>query len=281
MDSNQVFTISKWGNVFCFDAAKGTVLWEHDLGQDGVRSNRWGFAGSPLIWNDLVIFNAGTTGLALDRHTGHLAWSTGTNTTGYASPVLVHSGNRDQVLIFAAKFLVALDPKTGHELWRRRWETSWDTNITDPLIHPKGIFISSFSRGCALLALRNDKPEDIYASKVLNSHLSPGVLLGDYLYAFNGEAKMDTDFRCIHLPTGDLKWTTKDPRFGSLICASRRLIILSEQGELLLADPSPSGFKPLARAKVIDGVCWASPALANGLLYVRNAKGAVVCVDLR
>ena len=29
----------------------------------------------------------------------------------------------------------------------------------------------------------------------------------------------------------------------------------------------------MARAKVLSGLCWTPPALANGLLYVRNAKG--------
>jgi len=59
------------------------------------------------------------------------------------------------------------------------------------------------------------------------------------------------------------------------------LLVLSEKGELVLADASPDGFKPVARAQVLGGVCWTPPALANGLLYVRNAKGDLICLDLR
>ena len=58
-------------------------------------------------------------------------------------------------------------------------------------------------------------------------------------------------------------------------------IVLSEKGELLLAEASPAEFRPLARAKVLSGVCWTPPALANGLLYLRNAKGDLRCLDLR
>ena len=105
-------------------------------------------------------------------------------------------------------------------------------------------------------------------------------MLGEYLYAFNGEAKKETDFRCLHLPTGELKWTRKDPAFGSLIMADGKLIVLSDKGELLLAEASPSAFTPLARAKVLSGVCWTPPALADGRLYVRNAKGEVRCLAL-
>ena len=278
--SGRVFTISKWGDVFCLDAAKGTVIWQRDLRRDGVKPNRWGFAGSPLIWHELVILNAGTAGIALDRATGRVVWLNGTNVAGYASPTRFDGGGRESVLIFAAKYLVALEPRSGRELWRQSWETDWDTNNTDPLVHNGRIFISSFSRGCGLLAVRNGVPQFVYTNKVLHIHLSPGVVIGDYLYAFNGEAKRDTDLRCLHLPTGELKWARKDPAFGSLIRAGDRLIVLSDKGELLLAEASPADYKPLARAKVISGLCWTPPALANGRLYVRNARGELRCLEL-
>jgi outer membrane protein assembly factor BamB len=280
LSSNRLFTISKWGDVFCLDAADGKVVWHRDLRRDGLKPNRWGFAGSPLLWRNLVILNAGTAGTALDRTTGRLVWCNGTNAAGYASPTLFQSGAGEWVLILAAKCLVALDPATGHETWRQPWETDWDTNITDPLVWRDHIFVSSFSRGCGLLSVHDGASQVVYTNRVLREHLSPGILLGEYLYAFNGEAKQDTDFRCIQVPTGELKWARADPAFGSLICAGGKLLLLSGKGELLLADPSPAEFKPLARAKVLTGTCWTPPALANGRLYLRNAKGELRCLDL-
>ena len=281
IDGDRLFSISKWGDVFCLDAAKGTVVWEHDLRTDGVISNRWGFAGAPLLWNDLVILNAGGAGTALDRKTGHVVWLNGTQPTGYASPVIYRSGTKDSVLIFAAKHLVAVEPRTGHELWRFPWETGWDTNNPDPLIHYDRIFISSFSRGCALLSITNGQPQVIYDKKILHMHLSAGVFLDEHLYAFNGEAKQQTDLRCIDLPRGEVNWTRKDPAFGSLICADGKLLVLSEKGELLLFEPSASGLNILARAQVLGGLCWTPPGLANGLLYARNSRGDLVCLTLK
>ena len=280
VNGGRVFTISKWGDVFCLDAATGAVLWQRDLRQDGLKPNRWGFAGSPLIRGNAVILNAGSAGIALDRETGRVVWSTGTNAAGYASPTTFDSGGGASVLIFAAKHLVALDPQSGRELWRQLWETSWDTNNSDPLTYGEHIFISSFSRGCGLLSVQNGKPSLIYTNALMHSHLSPGILLGEYLYAFNGEAKQETDLRCLHVPTGELKWSRKDPAFGSLLIADGKLIVLSDKGKLLLAEASPAAFNPLARAKVLNGVCWTPPALANGQLYVRNAKGEVRCLAL-
>src|SRR5215468_7332372 len=252
----RVFTISKWGDVFCLDAQKGTIVWEHHLLKDGIHTNRWGFAGSPLIWKDLVILNVGSSGVALDSATGRVAWMNGTNSAGYASPVLFKSGDKEAVLVFAAKHLVALDPKTGSELWRFPFETGYDTNNTDTLVHDDTIFISSYSHGCALVQIKDGKPEAVYDTKVLFNNLSPGIVIGDYLYVFNGEAKMKTDFRCIHLPTGELKWQRDDPAFGSVICAGGKLIIMSEKGELILGDATPEGLKLLGRTQVLGGTCW-------------------------
>lgn len=86
VDGDRVITISKWGDVFCLDAAKGTVIWQRDLRRDGIKTNRWGFAGSPLLWGKSVILNAGSAGIALDCDTGRILWSNGTNATGYREP---------------------------------------------------------------------------------------------------------------------------------------------------------------------------------------------------
>jgi hypothetical protein len=67
---------------------------------------------------------------------------------------------------------------------------------------------------------------------------------------------------------------------GSLICADGKLIVLSENGDLVIADASPSGFHQVSRASVLKGRCWVQPTLANGRLLVRNNAGDLVCLDL-
>jgi hypothetical protein len=64
---------------------------------------------------------------------------------------------------------------------------------------------------------------------------------------------------------------------GSLIASDNKLIILSERGELVIADANPQGFKELSRTQILGGKCWSAPALANGRIYARNATGDLVC----
>ena len=67
---------------------------------------------------------------------------------------------------------------------------------------------------------------------------------------------------------------------GSLIVAGDRIIALGQRGELVVAPVDPKKFAPLAREQAIGGRCWTPPVLANGLLYLRNARGDLVCLDL-
>jgi hypothetical protein len=77
-----------------------------------------------------------------------------------------------------------------------------------------------------------------------------------------------------------VKWKEKTVGKGSLMMADGKLIVLSEKGELLVAEATPTAFKPISRAQVLGGKCWSTPVLANGKIYCRNAAGDVVGVDV-
>jgi outer membrane protein assembly factor BamB len=58
------------------------------------------------------------------------------------------------------------------------------------------------------------------------------------------------------------------------------LLILTTEGELILARAATQKYEELARATVTGSTCRALPALANGLLFVRDAS-TLKCLDLR
>ena len=63
--------------------------------------------------------------------------------------------------------------------------------------------------------------------------------------------------------------------------ADGKLIIMSRKGELVIAEATPAAFKPLGRAKILSGECWAVPVLAGGRIYCRTDTGDLACVDVR
>ena len=67
---------------------------------------------------------------------------------------------------------------------------------------------------------------------------------------------------------------------GTALLAGNRLVILRENGELVLAAASPDAFRPIARSQILQGPVRAYPALADGYLYARNSTDTLVCVDL-
>jgi hypothetical protein len=83
--------------------------------------------------------------------------------------------------------------------------------------------------------------------------------------------------------TGQLKWSQagfgqgkKD--YSSTIAAGKTLLVLTEDGTLLVLQPNPSKYTELARLQVC-GNTWAFPAWAGGKLYVRDGR-QLLCLDL-
>ena len=88
MEAGRVYILSKMGHVFCLDAKSGAVVWQKHLTNDyGVKPHEWGFSGSPILVDDLIVLNAGTHGLALRKQDGSLAWVNEKGPSGYSSAV--------------------------------------------------------------------------------------------------------------------------------------------------------------------------------------------------
>src|SRR5262245_66541535 len=77
-----------------------------------------------------------------------------------------------------------------------------------------------------------------------------------------------------------IKWTEPKLEFNGLIAVGGKLLVLTEKGDLVLAEASPAGYKELGSAHVIAGRAFTAPVFANGRVYARNTVGDVVSVDL-
>ena len=56
---------------------------------------------------------------------------------------------------------------------------------------------------------------------------------------------------------------------------SEHLVVLGEEGELVLVEPSREGLRVKARQPVLEGRCWTPPAIVGGHVYLRGLKAVV------
>lgn len=282
VDGEAVYVLGRQGELFSFSVETGKVNWKRNPAQEiGAKVPEWGFAGAPLVEGKALILNVGSGGVAVNKMNGKLLWASTNGPAGYASPIPFSANQQRPVLIFSHRELLSLDMKSGKEIWRFPFQTEYDINAMDPLIYGGRIFLSSHSQPGLLLKVLDGRPEVMWRSEDTKVHMNSGVLFHDYLYVFSGSAGKQGDLRCLDLRDGSVKWKQNGLGVGSLMAAANeKLVVLSDKGELLVVEATPTEFKPLARAQVIGGKCWTSPVLSNGKIFVRNSKGDLVCVDV-
>ena len=283
VDGKNIFTLSRKGDVFCLNAEDGKVIWSKNLAKElGVEIPTWGFAGSPLVENNSLILNVGAAGTALDKSSGKIIWTSGKAYSGYSSPLPADFDGQHCVVFFAAKSIIAVAPEDGKKIWEHEWKTSYDVNAADPIIVGDKVFITAgYDHGCALLQIKNRKATVLWENKNLRNHINSSIFLNGFLFGFDGNAGPKADFKCVEFETGKVKWSEPKLGGGALMAADGKLIITTDRGELIIAEPSPTAFKPISRAQVLGGKNWTTPVLSNGRIYCRNAKGDLVCLDVK
>lgn len=286
INAGLVFTLGRQGQVHCVVEADGKPLWSRDLMKDfGLKEpgqDWWGFTGSPLVEGEVVILNAGTRGVALDKRTGKTAWFSGTGAASYATPVAFDAGGQRAVAVFAAKSLIASDARTGRLIWELPWKTSYDINAADPIFAEGHVFVSSgYRSGGALYKMEGTSFKEVWKSQEMHTQMNPAVLYQGHLYGISGQNGRSGDLRCVEFLTGKVLWKEPAAGMGAFLIAGGQIVLLTEKGELITGPASPDKFTITGRAQVLGGRCWTAPVLSHGRIYCRNARGEVVCLDVR
>jgi outer membrane protein assembly factor BamB len=285
VEAGRVFTVSKDGQAQARKADSGELLWSRELmAEVGMRRPpEWGFSGSPLVVAGAVLFEAGAT-LALDIDTGKLLWKSEKFTPGYGSPSLLERSGRQYLAALKTEGLVILDlAEKGATAAFHAWKTSFQTNANSPLVIGDQLFVSTgYDRGCTLLKFDGSALSAIYENRTMCNHMANSVLIDGHLYGFDGTAHRgrEVELVCMELATGTEKWRHKGLKYGTLIGAGDRLVVLSERGELLIGEASPDGWNPSHEEQVLGGRCWTMPIWSNGLLYCRNSRGDLIALTL-
>ena len=278
VDGGFVYVSEREGWLHCLSADKGEVVWQKQCAKEfALDTPQWGFAASPVVLGDAVILNYGKV-FAFDKKSGAPRWQTKTSYgDAYSTPIDLQLGGKPALAIFAGKGLVVLSPSDGSELAFTPWETRYQINAMTPVVLDQRVFISSgYERGCALIDLAGHEPKVTWENKSMRNQMSGCVPWNGCLYGFD-----DKMLKCMDLE-GKERWRERGLGQGALSIADGRLIVMSEDGELVVAEAAPEAYHELARTKVFDGgTCWTVPVLSDGVIYVRNHAGELAALDHR
>jgi outer membrane protein assembly factor BamB len=286
-----VYTFGAEGQLHAIDLTKGTKIWSEDtMRRFSVPKGYFGAAGSPLVEDGRVIANIGgpKAGIvAFEARTGKLLWTATGDAASYSSGVGATFAGKRRALFLTREGLKGLDPVTGRVAFQQRWRAlmAASVNAASPLVVDDLVFVSAeYGPGAGVLRVVDDaKLVPLWSSDdVLSNHYATSVYHNGYLYGYHGRTDIPPpqSLRAVELRTGKVAWSEDQFRAGTITLAVDRLLIVRESGEILIAPASPKGFSPTARAQVLSEDVRPYPAIADGLLYLRN-ENTLLCLDLR
>lgn len=258
----------------CLDL-QGKVLWRNQQHYAPVH----GGGGSPIVAGNLLVFHCDGGDkqyvVALNRLTGKEVWHVDRNANpvkgfSFCTPLLITVNGQQQLISAGSNAVSALDPASGKEIWRVRYQGY--SVVPRPVYGHGLLFICTGYDSPQLLAIRPDGHGDVTDTHIewtarRGIPLTPSLLLaGDELYlaADNGI------FSCLDAATGKVHY---QERIGgnysaSPLLADGKIYLLSEQGTGLIFRAGKR-FEELARIE-LDERALASYAAADGALFIRT-----------
>jgi outer membrane protein assembly factor BamB len=122
VDEERAYAFFESLGLYAYDF-KGNLVWKKTLGP--IIKAGLGPGTSPIIYKDLIILQCdqemgdGSAIVALNRKTGEEVWRAARdNRRSWATPLVVNTGARDELIASGAEVVIAYDPLTGKELWR-------------------------------------------------------------------------------------------------------------------------------------------------------------------
>ena len=275
----------------CLDAASGKPLWKQDvIASFGGRNIGWQSAMSPVVEGDLVYVAGGGAGqsmLAFHPATGEPAWKSGDGAITHATPAVATIQGVRQLVFFLQTGLVSVEAASGRPLWKFPFPYRTCTGCS-PVVAGDVVFCTAGYDigGAACRVTRSSGGFSakglwrITGNKEVASIWSTPVEKDGFVYGMFGFKRYGVGpLKCVDLKTGAVRWEKPDFGAGQVILNGKQLLVLADDGQLVVVEAMPEAYKEIARFKALAGKCWSTPALCDGRLYVRSTKEGA-CFDL-
>jgi outer membrane protein assembly factor BamB len=279
--------------VMCLDAKTGQCHWLKDVvAEFGATVPPWYAGQCPLIDGDRAILAPGGDALlvALDCASGNVIWKSPNPrawTMTHSSIMPMEFAGRKMYVYCGKGGVVGVSANDGSLLWKTTdWRISIAT-VPSPVILPEGkIFLSGgYNSGAVMLQLHEQggklTAETLFRlePKQFGSTQQTPIFFDNHLF---GVRERDKQLVCLDLAGNEVWKSGSRNKFGlgPYMIADGLIFVLDDSGVLTAAEASPAGYKPLARAQVLDGNdAWGPMALVGGRLIVRDLT-RMACLDV-
>ena len=306
IDDGKVYLLGAEGDLICLSAADGAEVWKRNLPEDfATEVPIWGFSSHPLVDGELLYTMVGGPGqgvVAFDKATGEVRWKALDVKAGYCPPRIIQAGGVPQLIVFHPEGVQSLDPKTGAAYWDIPVSPAYEMSIAQPMIAGDLMYVSSIHTEAVMIRLGTDAPTatEVWRGEPKNAvHCSnaPPMFVDGVIY---GTDCHQGSLIAVDASNGDRFWETfqatkpdekrfvkHGTAFITRIGQTDRYFLMSETGELIVAELTAKGFDEQGRMQVLEpthesfgrAVVWSHPAYAGKTAYVRNDK-EIVAVDL-
>jgi outer membrane protein assembly factor BamB len=285
VDNDRIYLTGGDGLMTCHSAKDGRLLWKKNLRSDfGGKVGSWQYSESVLILGKLAIITPGGPNavVALDKMTGASVWkSNKPATAGYSSLVPITLNNSTILVNGSQSGLIAVDAKTGKEIYRSPFAENNVANAPTPAYLDGYLFWAvGYNKGGICLKVTQAggawKFEDAWTTRDFACHPGNYVAANGCVYGKGKGALV-----CADLITGATKWQERCGA-GQVTWADGLLYSQSDSGgKLALVDPTAEGNRVKGSIQVAGtGNSWSHPVVINGRLYVRYDTN-LYCYDVK
>jgi outer membrane protein assembly factor BamB len=262
----------------------GNELWRRDIGPF---EETHGFGKSPIVAGDLVIVandsQAESAIVAVDRMSGEVRWKLArpAGITAFATPCVLDTDSKEKTLLATstASGLTAINVETGKIIWQGLTDSLIQRCVASPIVAGGMVLVScgQGGNGKVLVAARpGDKdhgPQEVYALKQGIPNVPTAIVAGDLLFLWHDRGVVS----CYDLLTGHQNWRERvgGDYHSSPIRIGSRIFCVSMSGEVVVL-AADKHFEVLAR-NPLNEACHATPAVANGRLYLRS-ESKLYCI---
>jgi outer membrane protein assembly factor BamB len=279
-DGKWVYAYFESAGLYAYDAG-GALKWHASLGP--IIKAGMGPGTSPVIFEQLLIVQCdqemgeGSFLVALDRFSGKEVWRVKrTQRRSWATPILVRTPERTELVASGAESVVGYDPATGRELWRASGVVSHP--IPSPVAGHGMVFVTAGSQAKRAFAFRlggsrdeSNSPTVVWQYSKGTAYVPSPILHGRYLYLMTDTGLMT----CLDALTGEVAYEggrvpVPATFTASVVAVGEHLLLTSEDGDTFVVKAGPK--HEVIATNPIGEPVYASLAIARGTIFIRGEK---------